>query len=298
VDTGTGWLQGIAKNGQSLGVRVIAPAQWSATTGAQTAALMSKFDPDGSTAWARVRPSIAAAETQFLTALVPASQAAWSSRPAIAALQAEDSGAGAVIAPGSALEERWIFGRPGVAAKAAGDLQLSSALAGMAARSAGRPSRALLVGPGSLSDQGGARLLLSSESARSLEVDLQGATLVATGDAVADFRAYAPGATAATLNGASVAVSFEGDVLVYAGGAVATPDAGTPAPDGGAGVGVPPSTDGGTPFGSVADGGAPGVALSGLSGGRCGGCAGGGAASLWTAIAGLALLRTRRRTGT
>jgi hypothetical protein len=298
VDTGTGWLQGIAKNGQSLGVRVIAPAQWSATTGAQTATLMSKFDPDGSTAWARVRPLVAAAETQFLTALVPVSQAAWSSRPAIAALQAADSGAGAVIAPGSALEERWIFSRPGAAVKAAADLQLSSALAGMAARSAGRPSRALLVGPGSLSDQGGARLLLSSQSARSIEVDLQGTTLVASGDAIADFRAFAPGATAATVNGAPVAVSFEGNLLVYLGGAVATPDGGTPAPDGGAGFGgAPTPPDGGAPFGSVADGGAPGVALSGLSGKGSGGCAGGGAASVWAALAGLVLLRTWRRSG-
>jgi hypothetical protein len=181
---------------------------------------------------------------------LPVSQAAWSSRPAIAALQASDSGAGAVIAPGSALEERWIFNRPGVAVKAAGDLELSSALAGMAARSSGRPARALLVGPGSLSDQGGARLLLSSRTARSIEVDLQGTTLVASGDAVADFRAFAPGATAATLNEAPVAFSLEGT---------------------------------------------PSVALSGLAGRGCGGCAGGGSASVWAALAGLVLLRTRRR---
>jgi hypothetical protein len=263
-----------------------------------------------------VRPSVAAAETQFLTALVPVSQAAWSSRPAIAALQASDSGAGAVIAPGSALEERWIFNRPGVAVKAAGDLELSSALAGMAARSAGRPARALLVGPGALSDQGGARLLLSSRTARSIEVDLQGTTLVASGDAVADFRAFAPGATAATLNGAPVAFSVEGDLLLYPAAAVATPDGGSAVPDGGAGGGravpfpgggtpvtdagaggggAPPSPDASAPFASVADGGTPSVALSGLAGRGCGGCAGGGSASVWAALAGLVLLRTRRR---
>jgi hypothetical protein len=33
VDTANGWVQGIDKNGQSLGVRVISPAQWTATTG-------------------------------------------------------------------------------------------------------------------------------------------------------------------------------------------------------------------------------------------------------------------------
>lgn len=295
VDTASGWVQGIAKSGQSLGVRVIAPAQWTATTGAQTATLMDKFDPDGSTAWVRVRPAVSAPSTQFLTALVPVTQAAWGQRPSILALQDSDPGGGAVLSPGSSLEERWIFSQAGAAAKSAGDLQLTSALAGMAGRAAGQHSRALLVGAGALFDRSGARLLLSSRSARSIETDLQGTTLVVTGDAISDFRAYAPGATSATLNGVAISFGAAADVIVWPadGGSANPADGGSGStPGGGA------TTDGGSlspsPAGS-ADGGLS-VALSGVGAVKgCGGCAGGGGAGLSAALALLALGAVRRR---
>jgi hypothetical protein len=57
VDTANGWVQGIDKNSQSLGVRVISPAQWTATTGSQTALHNDMADPDGWTFWVRVRPA-------------------------------------------------------------------------------------------------------------------------------------------------------------------------------------------------------------------------------------------------
>src|SRR5205085_10066061 len=68
VDTASGWVKGIGKNGQSLGVRVLAPASWTATTGAQTAELMDQADPDASTSWVRLLPSANAGSTQFMSA--------------------------------------------------------------------------------------------------------------------------------------------------------------------------------------------------------------------------------------
>src|SRR5204862_2691443 len=160
VDTASGWVQGIGKGGQSLGVRVLAPATWSATTGTQTAQLMDQFDPDATVSWVRVRPSPNVASTQFLNALMPVATSQWASRTAVDRLDPNDVGAGAVVAPGSALEERWIFARAGASGKAAGELVLAGSQAGMAGRDAtGAPVRAVLFGLGSLSDQGGARLL-------------------------------------------------------------------------------------------------------------------------------------------
>jgi Domain of unknown function (DUF4962)/Heparinase II/III-like protein len=219
-DTASGWVQGVARNGMFLGVRVVSPPAWTATTGTQSANLTSKFDSDGTISFVRVRPSTKAASAQFLAALVPVQQSAWSARMRIDALAAGDEGAGAVVAPGSALEERWIFGRPSVASKTAGDLVLSGSLAGMAARNAGAPVRALLAGPGSLADQNGSRLLLSTRSARSIEVDLQGSTLAVSGDGIADFQAYAPSAASVTLNGQSVAAQFLSGVVQFPGGFV------------------------------------------------------------------------------
>src|SRR5207302_1999686 len=95
---------------------------WTATTGTQSENLTFLFEPDNSISYVRIRPSAASAAAQFLTALLPVQTSAWSSRMRIDPLSATDTGAGTVIAPGSDLEERWIFGTQGVDAKAAGDL--------------------------------------------------------------------------------------------------------------------------------------------------------------------------------
>jgi hypothetical protein len=283
-DTTSGWVQGTGKSGQSLGVRVLAPLSWSATTGTQTAQLMDQFDPDAQVSWVRVRPSSKAAAAQFLTALIPVATAQWSSRTPVDRLDTNDVGAGAVVAPGSALEERWIFARAGSAGKTAGDLVLAGSQAGMAARDAsGSPIRAVLFGQGSISDQGGARLLLATQSATAIETKLAGGTLAVTGNPVHDFQAYAPGAAAVTLNGVTVAATLESGMVTYPAqpppGDAGTPDAGTPdagTPDAGtpdAGTPDAGAVDAGTPDAGVPDAGAPDAgADAGDAGDLCGNC--------------------------
>src|SRR5207253_2889533 len=147
-----GWVQGTAKSGQSLGVRVLAPASWTATTGTQTAQQMSQFDPDGQVSWVQVRPASATASAQFLNALVPVAAAQWASRTPVAPLDAP--------------------------------------------------------------------------------------TLAVTGNRVRDFRAYAPGASAVTVNGVPVSATFEGGLVTYP--AVVAPP---PADGGSADAGAPDSGD-------------------------------------------------------
>ena len=215
VDAASGWVQGLGRNGMSLGVRVVSPPSWTATTGTQSENLTFLFEPDNSISYVRIRPSAASAAAQFLTALLPVQTSAWSSRMRIDPLSATDTGAGTVIAPGSDLEERWIFGTQGVDAKAAGDLALTASLAGMVGRNAGAPIRALLIGPGILMDQDGSRLLLASQSARSIEADLQGGKLAVTGDGIADFQAFAPGVTSVTINGERAVTSKSAGIVQY-----------------------------------------------------------------------------------
>jgi hypothetical protein len=285
VETANGWVQGINKNGQSLGVRVVSPAQWTATTGSQTALHNDLAGLGGSTTWVRVRPAAPAAQVQFLTALVPVATSAWPQKARIDALSAQDPGAGAVVAPGSALEERWIFSRTGSAGQAAGDLALTGSLAGVAARNAaGVPVRAALFGAGRIADQGGTRELLSSRSARSIEADLQGATLAITGDSIADFHAYSLTATSVTLNGTTVSATFESGMITYPAG---LPGGGT---DGGTGL-----PDAG---GSAPDAGNPGGDKRVTLGGFGSGCSTGTGAGWLAALGALALFSrrgTRRR---
>jgi MYXO-CTERM domain-containing protein len=241
----------------SLGVRVLSPSRWTATTGSQTAELMVNFDPDGQTSWVRVRPATNVASTSFLTALMPVATSSWSSRTRVDALDPSDSGAGAVVAPGSALEERWIFTRAGTD-KTAGDLVLHGAFAGMAGRDAsGIPVRAVLFGAGSIRDQSGGRPLLSSATANAIEVKLVGTTLDVTGDGIADFQAYAPTATAATVNGYDVQATFEAGMVTFrtaSGGG-----SGAGAPDGGScGNCIPPPATVTSPEGAVSSDPAPG----------------------------------------
>ena len=262
VDTASGWVQGVNKNGQSLGVRMVSPASWTATTGSQTANLMDQFDPDGSTSYVRVRPSTNAASVQFLAALVPVATSSWGSRTTINALSSSDPGAGMVVAPGSALEERWLFQRAGTDGKAAADLALTGSLAGMAGRNAaGTHVRAALFGAGRISDQSGARELLYTSSATAIEANVAGTTLQITGENIADFRAFAPGATQVTLNGVAVNADFSGGVATYpsaAGGSSGGTDGGTgTGGTGGTGTGGTggTGTDGGTGTGGTGTGG-------------------------------------------
>jgi hypothetical protein len=286
VDTASGWVQGAAHNAMSLGVRVLSPSSWTATTGLQGDDHTYMFEPDAKIGYVKVRPSAPSSAVQFLTALVPVSTAAWASRTRIDPLATTDAGAGAIVAPGSALEERWIFSRPAGDGKVAGDLALTSSLVGLAAYNLGEPARAFLAGAGKISDRVGARELLSSTSASSIEADITGTTLVVSGTAISDFRAYAPVASTVTLNGVTVSVSHEGSVVVY-------PAAGTPP--------LPPPPllppAAGPPDPVTPDTG-PTVQTATLGSGNGMGCAQGGAGlPAWglLALAGFAFRRAARR---
>jgi hypothetical protein len=215
-DTASGWIEGLAHNGQALGVRMVAPASWSATTGSQTAQSINKLEPDGSIGYVRVRPTAAAAAQKLLAVLVPMAQTAWASRPAIAPLSSSE-GLGAVVSAGS-LQEKWIFGTANASAAAVaagGGLSLTGSLVGLAAYTGSAVSRAVLVNPGTLADQSGARELLTSKSATMIEAEASGSALTVTGTAIQGFRAYAPAATTVTLNGAPVAFKRSGAYVLY-----------------------------------------------------------------------------------
>jgi hypothetical protein len=282
-------------------VRVVSPAPWTATTGSQSANLTFLFEPDGAVSWVRVRPQVAAPAAQFLTALVPIATSAWDSRVRIDALSDSDPGAGAVVAPGTAQEERWIFGRAGGDGYAAGDLALTSSLVGMAGRNAGAPARALLVGPGKLSDRNGTREILSSRSANVIEADLQGDTLVVTGDGISDFHAYAPAATLVRVNREPASAAIVDGVVIYPAAdaldAGTLIDGGTGVVDGGPGdLENPPDGGSGIPENPLDGGSGIPVNLSGPAFPRGGwGCATGGAVVGVELLVLLAIASARRR---
>jgi MYXO-CTERM domain-containing protein len=100
--------------------------------------------------------------------------------------------------------------------------------------------------------------------------------LAVTGNPVRDFQAYAPAASAVTLNGVAVNATFSSGLVLYPAGSPPPPvDAGTPdagAPDAGTlDAGTP---DAGTPDAGTPDAGTPDAGLSdaGDPGDLCGNC--------------------------
>jgi len=88
-----------------------------------------------------------------------------------------------------------------------------------------------------------------------IEADLQGTTLVVSGDGISDFRAYAPATTAIRINGQPASATLLDGVVIYpALPPPPPPDAGTPdagTPD----AGTPDTGDPGSDGGTYTDGG-------------------------------------------
>jgi len=83
-----------------------------------------------------------------------------------------------------------------------------------------------------------------------IEADLQGTTLVVSGDGISDFRAYAPATTAIRINGQPASATLLDGVVIYpALPPPPPPDAGTPD------AGTPDTGDPGSDGGTYTDGG-------------------------------------------
>ena len=97
-----------------------------------------------------------------------------------------------------------------------------------------------------------------------IEADLQGTTLVVSGDGISDFRAYAPATTAIRINGQPASATLLDGVVIYPAlpppppPHAGTPDAGTPD------AGTP---DAGTPDAGTPDAGTPDTGDPGSDGG-------------------------------
>jgi hypothetical protein len=273
------WIRGSAKNGQALGVAVVAPSSWTLSVTQQSPSHLSGLDPDG-VAYAATVTAPAAHAVTFLTALVPIAAASWDSRPAVAALDASAPEAGLVLEEGSRLTAA-LFSDSATGSRRAGDYHLEG-LAGVTEYDAGTPTRALLVEANLLEDS--SRALLSQDGTASvLEANGLSSDVVSlSGDSLGEVKIFAPRATQLLWHGTSIPFQRQGDFAVVAKGTVATT-----VPNG---IGTGPTQDG-----PGAGPTAPTAAASAIQGCTTGGTA--GLAALGFA-APFALLRRRGRRAT
>jgi hypothetical protein len=223
------WLHGLGKNGQALGVAVVAPVDWALNVERQAPVNIQQLNPTGSVYSVGVNPIAPSANATFLTALVPTSEAAWDSRPAVTAVDDASPSAGLWIEDGSRRAAA-IFSDTPTEGSAIGPFRLRG-LSGVVEYAGNQVTRALLVQGMKLEES--QRLLIEQGApSQMLEVEgIQAQTLSLSGDSLRGPRIYAPRATQVLWNGASVSFQRNGDYVLL-GTILAPPDGGSrpPAP--------------------------------------------------------------------
>ncbi|MFL5357580.1 DUF4962 domain-containing protein [Archangium sp.] len=239
------WLHGRGENGQALGVAVVAPPSFDATFTEQRPVNIQKLNAAGLAVNAEVKPTSASANVTFLTALVPAQESTWASRPVVKPLDANVPDAGLKLTEGTSTVYALFNDLPEQNRSASG-LRLAG-LAGVIRYEGSSPTRALLVRGTSLDDA--SRTLISqADPTRVLEADgLSSDTLRLSGNVTGSPRVYAPRATRVVWNGVDVPFHRDGDAIVVGTtDNVPAPSTGTESPDS---TGTPPPIDSQSPLG-------------------------------------------------
>jgi hypothetical protein len=208
------WIHGVGQNGQALGVAVVAPQDVSMgfTTSAPVKA--NKFVTDGTFASAEVKTP-AVAETAFLTALVPTTEAGWNDRARVEPIDPARPEAGLTLLEGTgggAREAVALFARDGAATSAGG--YALTGLAGVVENQYGTPHRALLV-RGSALTKDGKDVLRVDGGTQLLEADnLSGDEVALSGTKLKSARVWASKASRVTWFGQQVQFRRDGEYLV------------------------------------------------------------------------------------
>ncbi len=206
------WIHGRGENGQSLGVAVVAPADWKFAASSQSPPKIEDLNPKGAVTAATVRPGQPSPKVNFLTALVPVAEAGWGARPVVAALDTAAPDQGLTLVDGERVAAA-VFARQSGDEVRAGDFHLLGQ-AGVAEYQGGVPDRALLV-QGTLLEDLTRRIIEQTQPvAATLEANGLGSDVVTfSGDALGIVKVYAPKATRVVWYGQDVSFQRQGDYV-------------------------------------------------------------------------------------
>lgn len=212
------WLKLANLNDTVLGVRVVAPARYTATVATQISNNWGEnMDDDGRFGCVRVAPPAPQPGATFLEVLWPTQEAAWAQRPAVRPLDPAHPERGFSVPLGASVE-CWVYGTGG-----AGELRLNGAGPdGIGVTRMGRdgaPERLAIQGRGRLTDRGGRRLLLDTgRNAGALEVALTGGRADLSGTAgIVGVRFFGPRVTQVRCRGRSVRWARRGPLVTITG---------------------------------------------------------------------------------
>lgn len=197
------WVKGKAGAGQRLGVKVVSPAQFAATTG------------DDGKPFVRISPTSPATDLRFVTVLYPTDEADWGSKPEITTLGDTGRVTGVRVRLNGVQDHLIGFRMEGV--EGIGDYVLDGRVASVAKGESGDLHR-LFLGDGSLlaDGQGSRQLIRAPGPIEAVEVEYQGSALQVFGQGLSGVSVYAPGVDAAQVmvNGLPSTALRDGDYLV------------------------------------------------------------------------------------
>lgn len=206
------WVRLTNLNGSVLGVRVISPASYTANVSTQLSNnYQENMDDDGQFGFVKIAPTAPASDVTFLDVLWPTKTADWTSRPGVQPLDATNPERGFIVLLGG-IEERWIYST--MAVTPAGGLTLQGGDLGIVrADSAGTLQRLVILGQGSLTDQGNTRLLVGNPGSGVVEVAFSGTRADLSGAQFQGLQFFGPTVTEVWANGQQVSWTRQGSTV-------------------------------------------------------------------------------------
>jgi hypothetical protein len=179
------WVREAANDDDILGVRVLAPSGFAHETGISTHEYTSHEKP-----YVRIRPAANVANTRFVVVLYPTDNANWSSKPNMSLLGNTDQAAGVRVELDGTQDHLIRYGAEEQVT--VGEYTLVGAVASVFKNSGGDLTRLFLGNGRRVSDGGGTRALIESQSAITVEAVYSGAALALYGDGLHGLKIYGP----------------------------------------------------------------------------------------------------------
>ncbi len=199
------WIRGAAGGSQVLGVDIVAPTPFSATTG---------FDGEP---YVHIQPALALADARLIQLLYPTTDTAWPRKPSVNLLADTGQAAAVRVQMSSGRVDDVVFNyKAPHGQRRVAMYSLDGNVAVISRDGQGRLAKLFIHGSTSLADDHGNQVLVTGLNRHeSFEAAYQGASVAIYGSSSPAIRLYAPDVQRLTVNGTSRSFTRSGDYILF-----------------------------------------------------------------------------------